>query len=234
MTEPYGAFNFAGVSYPLLTQPSGGGLLSVCDPSVAKLIDFIESVLTTYMGAALVDAAATVAPIDAVVKMTSSVDPSSISKVDQLDFPHLAVFRKRAEKTQKTANWDQNTWRIGVAYIFPPLSAAQAIQLMPALNSVGHIITNRLHYGFDPAYNSGERILENSGMASCKVDSSEIGRWDVSNELDYHGWFAELVMVEQEMETPNAGLQTLSGTAAKITDESVQPGDPVDVINAEV
>jgi hypothetical protein len=233
MTAEKGAFKFAGVNYPLVAQPPGTELLAACDPTVAKILDFISSVLTTYLEAALVGSATGFAPIDAVVKMTTSVNPSDIAKTDQFDFPLLAISRWRSEKNQKTANWLQSTWRLRAAYIFPPLGAAQAIQLLPALNAVEQIIVNRLHYGFDPSYNNGERILETAGIASCRVLSSEIGRWDVSNELDFHGWFGELLMTEQEMPTTE-GLEKLTVTTVKITDESTQPGNPDDVINARV
>lgn len=230
MTEN-AAFTFGGVTYPLASQASDTSLLALCDPTIAKLVAFLASVLETHVGAALVGAADGVAPIAAMVANTISLNPSDVSKVDQLDFPLLAVWRKASEKKSRTGNWVHSEWRIGVAYILPPLSAARAIQLHPALNAVEQAIVNRLHLGYDPAFNSGERILAAAGIAACRVDKSEIGRWDVSNELDFHGWFAELVVSEQE--SPNtAGLHPLTGINVKATDGSDQSGNPVDLINA--
>jgi hypothetical protein len=227
------AFNFGGVRYPLATQASGANLLETCDPSLAKLIAFVESVLTTHMGEALVGAAASVAPITDAVAMTISINPADVSKVDQLDFPLVAIWRKGSEKSSKTTNWVKSDWLFGAAFILPPLSAEQSIQLHPILNSVEQIITNRLHLGYDPSFNDGERILEAAGIAACRVTKSEIGRWDVSNELDFHGWFGELAVSEQEM--PNSeGMHPLTGGSLKITDGTEQPSNPVDAINARL
>lgn len=232
MTEN-AAFNFGGVRYPLSAQPSDTSLLAICDPTVAKLTDFFKSILETHVGPALIGAAAGVSPITQMVAMTIPINPSDVSKVDQLDFPLLAVWRKASEKKNKTSNWVHSEWRFGAAVIYPPLSASQAIQLHPSLNSVEQVITNRLHLGYDPSFNDGERILEAAGIAACRVLSSEIGRWDVSNDLDFHGWFAELIVSEQEM--PNSeGLHPLTGANLKITDGTEQVGNPVDAINTRL
>lgn len=232
MTVEFGAFKYASVNFPLRAQDPEADLLSTCDPTVAKLLDFFQSVLETYVSPALIGAAsAGFAPIMQMVGVTVPIDPSLISKVDQLQLPILAVWRKKSTKSQRTANWQQSAWTMGVAYILPPLSAEQAIKLHPILNAVEQALSNRIHYGFDPNFNDGERIFLDNDIAACRIVSSEIGRWDVSKDLDFHGWFGELELIEQEMPTTE-GLEKLSGMSFKNSDESASPGNPVEVVNA--
>jgi hypothetical protein len=233
MTAENGAFHYGKVRYPLLPQTAGADLLSLCDPTVSKLLEFLPSVLTTYIGPAFVSAATGESPITAMVAETISVNPSDLSKVDQLSFPLFAIWRDRSEKSLKTSNYQQSAWKMRVAYILPPLSAEQAIKLHPVLNAVGQVIANRLHLGYDPAYNNGERIFLGNDIAACRIVSSEIGRWDVDKGLDFHGWFGELALREQEMPTTE-GLQTLTLTSVQLTDQSTQEGNPADVIDAVI
>lgn len=233
MTEENAAFRYGKVAYPLLSQSADADLLSICDPTIAKLLEFVESVLTTYLAPALLGAASGVAPIDEMVGTAISLNPSDVAKVDQLTFPILAIWRKTSEKSQRTANWQQAAWKLGIAYILPPLGAEQAIKLHPALNAVGQIIANRLHLGYDPAYNSSERIYLANDIAACRLVSSEIGRWDVDKGLDFHGWFGELGVSEQEMPTTE-GLMTLSVSNIQVTDQGAQEGNPVDMVDAVV
>lgn len=233
MTAEFGAFKYGKVQYPLAAQAGDASLLAVCDPAVAKLLDFWQSILTTYLAPALLSAASGVAPITEIVGTAISINPADVAKFDQLSLPIVAIWRKSSVKSQRTANWQQAIWKMGAAYIFPPLSAEQAIKLHPALNAVGQILSNRLHYGFDPSYNSGERIFLDNDIAACKLVSSEIGRWDVDKGLDFHAWLGELEMTEQEMATTE-GLQSLSGASFKISDESASPGNPVEVVNAVI
>jgi hypothetical protein len=165
--------------------------------------------------------------------MSISVNPSDVAKIDQLAFPLLAIWRKNSEKSQKTTNWQQAAWKLGIAYIYPPLSAEQSLKLHPALNAVGQIVANRLHYGRDPGYNSGERIFTANDIAACRLETSEIGRWDVDKGLDFHGWFGQLALTEQEMPTTE-GLQRLTVSSVQATDQSTQEGNPTEVVNAVV
>lgn len=234
MTAEFGAFKYANVNFPLRSQDPETDLLPICDPTVAKLLDFFQSVLETYVEPALLGAAGSgFAPITQMVGVAVPIDPSLISKIDQLQLPILAVWRKKSTKSQRTANWQQSAWTMGTAFILPPLSAEQSIKLHPILNAVEQTISNRIHYGFDPAFNDGERVFLDNDIASCRIVSSEIGRWDVSKDLDFHGWFAELELIEQEMPTTE-GLQRLSSIAFKNSDESASPGNPVEVVNVNV
>lgn len=231
MTAEFGAFRYGNVNYPLPSQPADTNLLAVCDPTVAKLLDFFQSILGTYVARAFLSASQGVTPITDMIGTAISIDPSLISKVDQLKPPIFAVWRKKSTKSQRTANWQHSVWTMGTAFILPPFSAEQAIKFHPILNAIEQTISSRVHYGFDPSYNDGERICLDNNIAAFRVLSSEIGRWDVSKDLDFHGWFAELELTEQEMPTTE-GLEKLSGISYKVSDESASPGNPVEVVNA--
>ncbi len=229
-------FRFANTDYPLQAQAAGADLLPVCDPTVAKLLDFFSSVLTTHIGAALSGASAGVAPIAATVGAAIPMNPSEVSKVEQLfnGSPLLAVWRRSSTKTDHTGNWRRSVWRFGAAYILPPLSAGQATKLYPILNAVDQILTQRVHQGFDPSYNNGERVFDDAEISGCLVIASEIGRWDtVGDSIDFHGWFGDLQVSEQEMPT-TLDLPPFTGTDGQITDESVQENYPIDVAQPKV
>jgi hypothetical protein len=233
----FDTFVIGGVTYPLTTQATGTSLVDVCDPALAKLISFISFRVNLYLGDALTGAvAAGNPPIGANVRRTFSQDALSlIAKAEQAAFPFLAIWRKKSKFDDRTSNWRQDTCTMGFAYVLPPMTLEQGEKFAHVLHAVTVIVKHSLYLGFDPAYNDSERIFETSGIASARLTTATYEPYRIGDLTDTHfnAVVGELEVVEQV--TPSdGGLQKLTVSTVKITDESTQPGNPDDVINARV
>lgn len=228
-------FKYGHTEFPV---SSSRELLVACDPAVAKMLDFFAFMIETYVGQAIVSAAATVtssadiraAPLERAVMSTIPIDPMSIAKPTQFKFPLLAVWRKTARFDQRTMNWWQDTATIGVAYVLPPLSAGQATRVQPALTAVSRILHTAIVRGFDPSYNDSERVFQTIETARTKLTGGTFERFEFGDTTDFHAFIGDIELHEQTMPL-TTGLATLEGVDAVITDESVEPGSPIDMID---
>lgn len=230
MTD-YAQFKYSATSFPIATPAAGASLLSTCDPVIAKLLDFIGYRIQTYVGGALVAASGSGnAPITASVGSKVPIDPVTIAKVEQFKFPILAIWRKTSKYDQRTTNWDQETSRVGIAYILPPLTAAQSSKLQSVLVAVGRVVHTSFAQGFDPGYNSGERVFSTEDTARSRLMSAEYAHFPFEGNTDFHAWIGEAEIAELTVpDTDN--LHDFTGTDTVITDESVEPGNPIDVVD---
>lgn len=233
----YDEFDVGGAHFPLSDQAAGASLLALCDPALAALIPFLAFRINRGLAEALKGAvAAGNPPIGANIRKTFSTDAlTNIAKAEQTAFPFFCVHRKSALFSDRTGNWRQGKATLGFAYVLPAMTLEQAEKFSHVLHAVAGIIEHSLYIGFDPNYNDGERLLDVSGIASARLIEVRYEPYRIGDLTDthFHAVVGDIEVVEQVMPT-TTGIQTLSGTAVKITDESAQPGDPVDVINAEV
>lgn len=148
----YGDFKRGGVAFPL-TASTANSLLRDADPALFYALDYFAAMIRHHVGDRLMAAVAlTDAPIASPVAMLSPIDPVPYLTEAQFKFPLLAVYRLETEFTMHTVTWRKDECRFGAAYILPPLTAGQAVILLPILNAIKAVIDDRTQMGHDPAY----------------------------------------------------------------------------------
>jgi hypothetical protein len=227
------SFEFGKVVFPVPTAPTHPSLLASCDPSLAKLLDFLQYMITTYVGDALMTAAGlpTSAPITAAVAQVVPINPSTIAKAEQWQFPMLAGWRQSAKNSDRTLNWRQDTSTVGIAYILPPLSPAQSITLQPVLTAISHICNYALRQGSDPGYNAGEQVIRDNLITRARLMSGEWGAYNFDNEgkAYWSSWLGEIELVEQT-EPYTVGLDPLDGSDVVISQQDSDAAVPIDIV----
>ena len=231
----YEQFDVGGIHFPLEEAPAGASLLSACDPALSKILAFLAFRIDRALGDSLTGAVQAGAPsIAKNVRQTFSTDAlTNIAKAEQFSCPFLAVFRHRSRFEDKTTNWRQDSATLGFSYVLPAMTLEQAEKYSHVLHAVAVIIEHSLYMGFDPAYEGGERLLDSAGISSAKLIDVKYELFRVGSQTDtqFHAVTGDIGVVEQIMPT-DSGLQALTGMSVKLTDESVELGNPVDLINA--
>lgn len=238
MTVQIAGFRYGNTTFPLTAGLSGASLLETCDPNIGIILDYLAQVIETHAGAAIVAACASgAAPITAAVAQKVWIEPrrDMLAKGAGFQFPMLAVWRRSGTWDDHTTEYRHDTSRIGVAYVLPPLSAAQALHVAPALTAIAHIVDFALKRGYDATYRGGERILIQNNIEKCKLleGSFEPVTLGDSDAIVFHSWVGELMMVEgnELYDAPEALELTTIQTV--ITDQSVEEGNPADMIVTE-
>jgi hypothetical protein len=225
-------FKYGHVQYPLHSTDGTGSLLAVCDPVVATLLDYFAYRITTYVGDALVAASdGTQAPIVNAVETKLPIDPIAIAKADQFKFPLLAVWRKRSDFSDHSINWRQNVARLGIAYILPPMTAGQSIRLWSVLTAVSDIVDHSIKVGHDAGFNNDQTVFFDNDVARARLMTGEHVRIPFGDTMDFQAWLGEMELTET-VRPSTEGLSLYTGSDIVITDESVQPGNPIEIIAA--
>lgn len=236
------AFNYGGISFPLGAADARLGMLPVADPGLRTILDFGAFCLETYLGTGLVaDLSAHVTepekfPVTANVGMSVPVDPTVVARVSQLRFPLFAAWRKSAKYNWRTNNWRQNKSVVGCMYILPPLTSGQLHRVSSVLTAVGAILDYKFSEGFDPGYLAGQTVWTENGVASVEVTGAQFGLMpfaDAKDGIGFHAWEGELEVVERVMPT-TVGISDLAENTASITDGSIDPDNPIDVIDLKL
>ncbi len=225
----FSSFKYGGTVYPLPTS-SPNSLLRDADPAVYWLLEYFSAILTTHLGARLVaEAIAAGAPVAEAVAYKTPLDPLPWLLEEHFTFPLLAVYRMSNAITRKSTNWSQDTCKLGVAYVLPPLTPGQAEVLMPVLTSVSRILASRIEQGFDPSFLNGARVLSaayaNLDTASFPADGS-FGVFQGMGNLEFPSWTGTLTITERQMPAPE--LVALTGTDNQI---DLNNSDDTSVVN---
>lgn len=208
-----GTFVYGGVSFPLTTTGSNT-LLKDADPVVYWALQFYASVLTTHMGARLIiEANAAQAPVLAAVAMSTPQDPVPWLQENHFAFPLLALYRISGTNNYRTVNWSQQTTKLGVAYILPPLTAGQAENLVPILSTVPLIIANRTEQGWDPGFQSGAKVWSGafSGLGEIHAPvEGQFGMFPGTGDTAFPAWTGTITVNERQMaETDFSALEAV-------------------------
>jgi hypothetical protein len=145
---------------------------------------------------------------------TYPIDPDTIARAEELQFPALCGWPKSTQYNSKTLNWIADKRTIGLAYILPPLAAYQAILWTPALNSISQICNAAIKAGHDVGYNSDERIVADNFITSARLMSAEFGHYDFAGKKTppyFPAWVAELELMG-DADAHTVGLDDLVGT----------------------
>lgn len=225
------AFKYGQALYPL-DPVDDQTLLRLCDPALFKLADYLRFVITKYADAA-VQAVVQLPPqtsIKHVIEQVVPVDPDTIAKVDQFQFPLLCIWPKSAKYGERTLNWTLDTRTLGLAYVMPPLTGHQAVRWAPLLTAVSHICNAAMKAGHDVDYNDDERVLVSNRITSARLVSAEFGHFDFAGKGQppfFPAWVAELEVAEK-VEPYSAGLSDFDGA------DVVADNHPVDLYETAV
>lgn len=212
MADNYSTFKHGGTLFPLPSAVTNG-LLRDADPALFYALDFYTTVIRTHLTTRLAAEATAIgyASIDNAVAMAVPYHPLPFMTEEQLRFPLLAVYRKADTFNDRTMTWRLSTGEWGLDYILPPMNAAQAERLLPALNAVRVIVENRTDLGFDPSWNTSARVWGSSYANLEKIDlqASAIQLWQLGDGLPFHALACTLTVRERQMPVAGA-FETLT------------------------
>lgn len=212
MADNYSLFKHGGVAFPLATAVTNG-LLKDADPALYYALDFYTTIIRTHLTTRLAAEATACGytSITNAVAMAVPYHPLPFMAEEQLKFPLLAVYRKSDTFNDRTMTWRLSTGEWGLDYILPPMTAAQAERLLPALNAVRVIVENRTDLGFDPSWTSSARVWNSSYANFEKIDlqSSAIQLWQLGDGLPFHALACTLAIRERQMPVSGA-FETLT------------------------
>lgn len=216
-------FKRGGVTYPLAAADPNSTLRQA-DPAVFYTMEYFESVLRTHLEEAMmerVDACGATDRIAGVVGSSVPYNPEPYLTEAGRQFPMLAVERKSSSFVyvgQRKVQVDV----LSVCYVLPPLSPAQAEQLIPLLHAVTAILDNRTEQGFDPNYTpssppgtAGELVWSASraGLYSAEVVSVEYGAFVPTKDLFFPAAILQMQLRERSEAVPT-DLEEFEGADA--------------------
>lgn len=223
MSDPQ-PFQFGSIVFPLADQAAGTSLLSVCDPALAKLIDFLAFEIDSKLSTALTGTLSSGAlPVGKNIAMRLSVHPTEgHTKADLLKWPLFCVYRGTSKMSAVTLNWRQDVHTLEWCYVLPPMTLLWADKFAHVLHAVVDIVNWSLAQGYDPLYNSGERVIGANKIASAKCVQAKYGPYKLGDQTDtiFHGVFGEIELVEQS-EPNTTGLLDLTGADFAVTQQSL-------------
>lgn len=235
MTD-FASFKHGGVTYPLPAEDSGIGgtgasLLRDCDPAIFYALEFYRSVLGTHIGTRLVAEALAAGheKILSAVAETLPVNPEPYLTSEHIRFPLLSLYRK-SSTFRIIGQRKFSTHTMELAYVLPPMTAAEAEKLLPILHAVEVLLDNRTEQGFDPGYTpstptgtagEGPWGAARAGVSRVGITASTTGAYTPTADLFFPAVVISLEM-EELSEAVLSELQTFSG--ADIHEDVVTEG----------
>lgn len=231
----YGSFQIGGALYPLTTT-SGNTPLQDADPAIYFALDYWASMLNVYLGARMLAEASASgltwknsAGTPSVVVQQYPYDPGPFLQDAQFQFPMLAAWRTTEKYNQKAASYLDDTGKVSVAWMLPPLTAGQAERLLPFLRAGKDVLRSRTVQGWDPNYTppGGSGPLPGPFSAAF-ANLEEIGFTDGvhgampgSGNLSFPTLLMNGYIIERDNDVPDAfsGRQRFAGgdIAANLT-----------------
>jgi|WetSurMetagenome_2_1015567.scaffolds.fasta_scaffold02064_12 hypothetical protein len=220
----YDSFKYGGIVFPLPSQAGGTPLLEICDPGLGAILQFLRSVIDSYVGNAFVAAAAGAEGVTNVIGHLFNVDPLRIGKHTLYKFPILCAWRTDSQYSNRTTAWRQSTGHIRVAYVMPPFDADTLVNLNPVLTAIERVVDHCLFMAFDPAYQAGQMVFTENGIVNCKLLSAARGAYQLADAIDFDSVVLELEIEEREM--PHVSGDPMTSSYLRV-DNSEDPDDPV-------
>lgn len=198
-------FYYGAVDFPL-TAATTNSLLRDADPAVYYALEFFARVITVHLGDRLVAeaTAAGATNITSAVAETLPIDPEQFLTEEHLRFPLLTLHRE-STSYKSISKRRQAKHRLRLAYVLPPLRAAEAERILPILHAVGILIDQKCTQGLDPSYTpsapvgtAGEFVWsgDRAGVSKVEVKESSIGAFQASSDLYFPAIVLTLEMSE--------------------------------------
>lgn len=185
---------------PFLTPATAASLLSTCDPFLAAALPYYKHVLNHYLSRAYVAClglTGTPATTQAVVS-TTPVDPAPYLKTVTRRVPLLAMYPVNGRVSERTMHRGANACRYRLDYILRgDLNFEQHERVAPLLTAASSLLIVATDLGGLDHYQSGARILTDSGADKVSVVSWQIGMF---RDEDLGGMFPALqVEIDAEL-----------------------------------
>lgn len=176
MTTPdYQNFQVGNALLPTTTSLTNTSLLDF-DPAIYYILDFFSWIIATDVGPRLVAANSAIGgPITAAYAQRYPYAIEAYKLENGFQFPLIAINRTGTEFTKLASSYYSYIGSFDVWYVFPPLTAAQAEQLLPVFAAVEKAITDRTVNGFDPAYTPPGGSLGQQPWSATLANVQEIG-----------------------------------------------------------
>lgn len=222
----YGTFKFGAVTFPVPASPLVRSLEAL-DPPVHAALAFYKAMLEKHLGAyfdAIVTSAGLADYAGKIVAEAIGYDPAPYLTTAQYKFPLLAIYRTEEEPSEHTANWFKSASAWTVLYVLPPLTAAQAAQVVHILKGVRAVVLDRTEQGYDPDYLAGALVWEAAGV--MKIGVSRV-RYGTVPSFDAKLYFpaVELTIAVEEREQKNPDLVELEGLDGEVATSNGTPAD---------
>jgi hypothetical protein len=161
MATGYGTFRVGAATFPLISGPlATNPPLQDADPTLYYGLDFWAAMIRQHVGARLL---AIVAGLQMSPWLNSNGQPDVVRQQYPYDvgpyltelqaqMPLLAAWRGKTQYQKKTASYYEDRCEFTLAYILPPLTAAQAEQIIPVLRAAEAALRNRTVQAWDPSY----------------------------------------------------------------------------------
>jgi hypothetical protein len=158
----WGSFQVSATQFPIATN-TGNSPLQDADPALFYALDFWAAMISVYVGPRLLAEATALgltggpnwqlqSGSQTVVVAQYPYDVGPYLPEAQFTFPLLAAWRTKSSSTKLTAGYFVDNNRFSVAYILPPITAAQAERLVPFLGAIAKTLRNRTDQAWDPNY----------------------------------------------------------------------------------
>lgn len=248
MANEYKNFKRGGVSFPL-TAATTNSLLQDADPFIFGALHYLNAMLTTHIGSRFTAEAASGraglkkpdgSAITAVVGTLLPFPPEPFLNAEQILFPLLAIHRVDETMEYKTVGWRHNVSRCIIAYVLPPLAAAQAQIMWPILNAAARVIDDRVEQQYDPTYTPpftgatmGSNIWQLAGTEQLLLTRGKFGRWDAAEGLTFPAYVADIEVRERE-EPHVADFDDLEGLDASVGLPTAGTPSLADLVQLEV
>lgn len=229
-------FQFGSIVFPLAEQVKGTSLLSICDPALANIINYLSFEINLKLGKVLTSVTkAGNPPIAFNIKRVLSVDPMTHAQnFDQIGFPLFAMWRDRSLMSGRTLNWKQEVNTMQWCYTLPAMTLEQSEKFAHVLHAVVAIVNTMLHEGHDPAYQDDIRVIGANEIASARLLEATYGFHKIGDQTStvFNSVHGKIEVTEQTMEY-TVGLPVSTGTAVTITQQSTDIEVPIEMIDAD-
>lgn len=186
----YGQFKVGNTVFPLTTSLANS-LLKDANPAVYYALEYFTAMLQTHLGDRwdlAVVAAGMPELVGKVVSYSVPYDPLPDLQSQQMTFPLLAVWEKESTTEQITNSWYHHQCVWHVSYTLPALTSAQKELLYPFLNAAKKVLVDRTEQGYDPAYEDGLTVWDetHAGIEKIQVSSATFGNVSVDPKTNLY------------------------------------------------
>lgn len=204
MGKEQGAFRYGAVDFPL-TSDTTNSLLQDADPALFRAIDFLSTMIRTYVGDRLITAAQLQGlNLPSAVVTTAPIEPEPYLLGDQFQLPLFALYRVKDVWDYQTVVWDRSSAVWEYSYLLPAMTPVQAKALAPILRAVAMTLRRSIHMGSDPNYNGGEQVWANAGIHHARLVESVYGAWEKVDKVDkyFRAVTGTIAVMERELPIP--------------------------------
>jgi hypothetical protein len=227
-------FGFAGNTFPASTS-TGQSALHDLDRVVFELLDYYAASLDIYLGSRWTQDATTAgltpAQAASLVGYKVPYDPLVHLQEDATAFPLLALYRGPQKFSRETSAWMMSRATLSLDWAMPPLTSAQAEQLVPYLQAVSKVLVMTTELGRHPSYQGGADVYAHAGLQDVSVLDAEPRNLIDGSNMVFPAVHLTIQVTERQMPVPGA-FQPIAGVDVALdvkADDGTTLPDAVDL-----